>query len=157
MLSYGEKLLRAYLKRCFPEEAPVFNCRSLGIVNPETGFPLEIDIYYPGLGIGFEFNGKQHKSCIEQRERDKSKRKQCKEKRIELFEIWTATLEQDIYKLIVERIPGIKITKPKRAFINDFLQKAVEYKKNIYSMNKEIKSSTFINRRKKYVRPIDEL
>lgn len=150
MLSYGEKLLRSFIKRCFPGEDQLFNFRGTGIINPDTQMPLEIDIYLPNIKVGFEFHGRQHKTDQYQRYKDKEKRKQAKALGIELFEIWTATLEQDLYELIRERLPKtIKVTKPKTTFRIQFLERVKEYKKNIYSMNKTLKSSSFVRRRKK--------
>ncbi|MGL5716014.1 hypothetical protein [Cetobacterium sp.] len=150
MLSRGESLLRAFVKRCFPSYRKVFNCRETGIINPDTGFPLELDIYLPDIGLAFEFHGRQHRTDEEQRERDKHKRKQCKTLEITLIEIWTDTLTQDLYDIIKKQIkPSVKIVKPKADFLREFKHEAVEYKKNIYKMNKKIKSNTFVKRRTK--------
>lgn len=150
MLSYGEKLLRSYVKRCFPKEKQVFNFRGAGIINPNTGQPLEIDIYLPDIKVGFEFHGRQHKTDVDQRERDNFKRKKAKDLGIHLIEIWTATLEQDLYQLFRDKLPvTIKISKPDVQFRVWFKNKTKEYKKNIYNMNKKIASSSFVKRRKK--------
>lgn len=150
MTSAGEKLLRMYVKRCFPGEIQLMNHRDPSIINPNTGKSLEIDIYLPMIKVGFEFHGRQHKTDESQRERDKIKRRRAKELGIVLFEIWTATLEQDLYEYIRSRLPSdIKISKPDAAFRKFFSAKVSEYKKNIYKMNKTLSSNTFIKRRKK--------
>lgn len=150
MLSYGEKLLRMYVKRCFPKQKQLFNFRDAGIINPNTGHSLEIDIYLPDIKVGFEFNGRQHRTDEGQRERDKIKRKKCKELGITLFEVWAGTFEKDLFSIFKERIPeGIEIKKPKPDFILWFRAQSKDYKNNIYSMNKKIKSNTFVKRRKK--------
>lgn len=150
MLSYGEKLLRMYVKRCFPKQKQLFNFREAGIINPNTGHPLEIDIYLPDIKVGFEFNGRQHMTDITQRERDKIKRKKCKELGITLFEIWAGTFDKDLFEIIKEGLPcNISVKKPPSDFLIWFKAQSREYKKNIYSMNKKINSSTFVKRRKK--------
>ncbi|MGL5718445.1 MAG: hypothetical protein ACRCX2_35905 [Paraclostridium sp.] len=146
MLSYGEKLLRAYVKRCFPKHKQLFNFREAGIVNPDTGFPLEIDIFLPELKIGFEFHGRQHKTDESQRNRDKHKRKQCKELGIKLFEIWALTLTQNLYEKIKEEV-DVFVKKPDAKFLLEFKTAAENYKNNIYKMNKGIKSDSFVRRK----------
>ncbi|MGL5718659.1 MAG: hypothetical protein ACRCX2_36985 [Paraclostridium sp.] len=150
MLSYGEKLLRSYVKRCFPKQKQLFNFRDAGIINPNTGKSLEIDIYLPDIKVGFEFNGRQHKTDESQRERDKIKRKKCKLLGITLIEVWTGTFDKDLFDVFKEAIPDdIKIKKPNSDFLLWFKAQSRAYKDNIYSMNKKIKSSTFVTRRKK--------
>lgn len=139
-----------YVKRCFPKEKQLFNFRGAGIINPNTGQPLEIDIYLPDIKVGFEFHGRQHKTDVEQRERDNIKRKKAKELGIHLIEIWTATMEQDLYQLFRDKLPTtIKLSKPDSQFRVWFSAKTKDYKKNIYNMNKKISSSSFVSRRKK--------
>lgn len=150
MLSYGEKLLRMYVKRCFPKQKQLFNFRDAGIINPNTGHSLEIDIYLPDIKVGFEFHGRQHRTDVDQRERDKIKRKRCKELGITLFEIWTGTFEKDLFSIIKEGLPdGVTAKKPPADFLIWFKSQSKNYKENIYSMNKKINSSTFVKRRKK--------
>lgn len=136
-LSYGENLLRTYLKKCFPKEERIYNHRELGIINHETGKALELDIYYPALKIAFEFQGTQHR-FEEQKKKDKIKKDFCKKNGIILFCIWTNTLTGNIYELIVEKCPHLKVVKPKKVFLSKFNEWAEEYKKNIYKMNKKI-------------------
>jgi hypothetical protein len=149
MLSYGERLLRSYVKRCFPKKQAVYNCRTAGIINPDTGSALELDIYFSDLNLAFEFHGRQHKTDVEQRRRDAFKRASCKKKGITLLEIWTATLTQDIDKLILEKRPELEIAKLGFKFRSAFREKAENYQKNIYKMNQTLKSATFVKRRKK--------
>lgn len=151
--SYGERLLRGFVKKCFPEFEMLNNYRGAGIINPDTMQPLEIDIYIPKLKLGFEFNGKQHMTLETQKYRDKIKRQQCVEKGIVLITLWTASLENFLYERIkkeCEKHGIFCITKPTAKYIREFNYLAHEYKKNIYKMNKEIKSaSTFVKRRTK--------
>ena len=149
MLSYGEKLLRGFVTKCFPKQKRLLNYRGAGIINPNTSQPLEIDVYFPNIKLGFEFHGRQHLTDESQRNRDKIKRKQCKEKGIVLIEIYTSNLEDDLYNKIKEKCDehNIKITKPTNTYIHEFNILAHNYKNNIYKMNKKIKSKTFVKRR----------
>lgn len=150
MLSYGEKLLRMYVKRCFPKQRQLFNFRDAGIINPNTGRSLEIDIYLPEIKVGFEFNGRQHKTDESQRERDKIKRKKCKEFGICLIEVWAGTFDKNLFEVFKKAIPeSIEIKKPQASFSLWFKEQSQSYKDNIYSMNKRIKSSSFLKRGKK--------
>ena len=49
---------------------------------------LELDIYYPDLNIGIEYQGNYWHSLPEHIERDKRKKLLCKEKGIKLIEVW---------------------------------------------------------------------
>ena len=149
--SYGERLLKGFVKKCFPDCLILNNYRKAGIINYNTSQPLEIDIYIPKYRLGFEFNGRQHLTDESQRERDKIKRKQCKEKGIILITIWTSTLTNELFEKIKLECDNhnIPIKKPTARYIGEFYKLAEEYKKNIYKMNKKIKSSNFVNRRRK--------
>lgn len=147
MLSFGERLLRNYLKKCFKTETVIYNDRSVGIKNPKTNANLELDIFYPNLLVAFEFNGRQHRTDEEQKERDKIKKKECKKLGILLFTIWTKDLNKDLYKDIKAKIlehSGFKISKPNLEFLNLFEEKIEHYKKNIKKLHKNIKSDTFV-------------
>lgn len=148
MLSRGEELLRMFIKRCFPNYKQEYNVRSLGIINPVTKAQLELDIYIPELKIGFEFNGRQHRTDREQAKRDLEKTKQCKQKGIKLIKVWTLTLTNDFYSFLNSKIDEDVMTKPTKKFLNYFQKEADEYKKNIYKMNSKIKSNTFVKVRK---------
>ena len=139
MLSFGERLLRNYLKKCFKTETVIYNDRSVGIKNPKTNANLELDIFYPNLLVAFEFNGRQHRTDEEQKERDKIKKKECKKLGIDL--------NKDLYKDIKDKIlehSGFKISKPNLEFLNLFEEKIEHYKKNIKKLHKNIKSDTFV-------------
>ena len=49
---------------------------------------LELDIYYPELNIAIEYQGNYWHNRPETKERDKRKKKLCKEKGIKLIEVW---------------------------------------------------------------------
>lgn len=150
--SYGERLLRGFVKKCFPKYQIINNYRGAGIINPDTMQPLEIDIYIHELKLGFEFNGKQHLTDEAQKHRDKIKRQQCKEKGIILITIWTSTLENNLYERIRKECEKheIEITKPTAKYIREFNYLAHDYKNNIYKMNKKLKNiKSFVKKRSK--------
>lgn len=150
--SYGERLLRGFVKKCFPNYELIYNYRGAGIINPDTMQPLEIDIYIHKLRLGFEFNGRQHLTDEAQKHRDKLKKQQCKDKGIILITIWTSTLENNLFEKIKSKCDeyNIEITKPTAKYIREFNYLAHEYKNNIYKMNQKLKDNkSFVRRRKK--------
>ena len=91
----SEQLLREVLEEKFGAEFPsVWHNK---IINPETGYRLELDCYNAEKGLAFEYNGAQHYEPVDffggeetykkQLARDAHKRKRCKELGITLFEI----------------------------------------------------------------------
>lgn len=150
--SYGERLLRGYIKKCFPETRILYNYRKAGIINPDTGSQLELDIFIPKFSLAFEFNGRQHMTDEEQRKRDKIKRSKCKSKGIHLITIWTATLEKGLYEKIKKVCDKYKIPiqKPSKKYIREFEELASQYKYNIYKMNQKLKGKKqFIKRKRR--------
>lgn len=148
--SYGERLLRGFVKKCFPNNQLYYNYRGAGIINPDTNQPLEIDIYIPKYRLGFEFNGRQHMTDLNQKHRDQIKKKQAKEKSIILITIWTSTLENALFEKLKSECDkyNIPISKPTNKYIREFNFLAHEYKNNIYKMNKKLKGkSNFVKRR----------
>ena len=151
MLSFGERLTRKYLKKCFTTEEVIYNFRGAGIINKDTGMPLELDIFYPNLNVAFEFNGRQHKTDLEQKERDKIKKKECKKKGILLFTIWTNDLKTDMYKDIKEKVLnhcGFKIKTPSSTFLKLFEETSEQYKTNIRKLHRKIKNDKFVKVKK---------
>ena len=57
------------------------------IINPLTGYKLELDIWIPSLNKAIEFNGKYWHSSEEVKIRDIEKQKQCNKKGIKLMTI----------------------------------------------------------------------
>lgn len=151
MISFGEKLLRKYLKWCFPQEVVKYNFREADIINPNTGKQLELDIYYPKIKVAFEFNGRQHKTDLEQKERDKIKRKECKKKGILLITIWTKDLKHDMYKEIKNKVfdhSGYIISKPNKNTLETFYLAFHEYRTSISKLHRSVKSDKFVKRRR---------
>jgi hypothetical protein len=83
--------LVAVLDKLYPSEERVDQARPDWLINPKTGRRLELDCYYPGLGMAFEYNGQQHYTTISvfqqdenklrlQQERDQIKQSLCRNK-----------------------------------------------------------------------------
>ncbi len=78
--STGQRLLQSML-----EERNIGNV----IYNDRKALNgLELDIYYPELNIGIEYQGNYWHNLPENIKRDKRKRNLCKEKDIKLIEVW---------------------------------------------------------------------
>jgi hypothetical protein len=101
--SYGERCLRAALEAKLKTSFP--NVRHPDIINPDTGYRLELDCYSEALQIAFEYQGVQHYEVCEffggeralqkTRGKDEYKKKRCKELGIKLFEIDDRKLNSD--------------------------------------------------------------
>ncbi len=78
--STGQRLLQKMLEECDIGKV-IYNDRE--ILNG-----LELDIYYPELSIGIEYQGNYWHTLPENIERDERKKKLCKEKGIHLIEVW---------------------------------------------------------------------
>jgi len=77
-----ELQLRDYIQSLISDRLIIFNDRTL--INP-----YEIDIYIPELKLAFEFNGLYwHSDKYKDKNYHNNKHKLCKEKDIELFQIW---------------------------------------------------------------------
>lgn len=58
--SAGEILMKRYLDEFFGGEKHFDNIRPEWLRKGGKGFPLELDRYYPGLRLAFEYQGAQH-------------------------------------------------------------------------------------------------
>lgn len=58
--STGERLMKRFLDEMLPQALVIDNIRPDWLVNPKTGFQLELDRWYPELKVAFEFQGDQH-------------------------------------------------------------------------------------------------
>lgn len=94
-VSSGEAKCMSILKKEFPNYKFI-KCRPKWLINPNTGKPLELDMYNKNLKLAVEFNGKQHvqethrfhknkKDFENQVERDDIKLKICMKRGIELI------------------------------------------------------------------------
>lgn len=77
--SKSELRLKVLLDKVLPTEEYMDNYRPDWLKNPETGYNLELDRFYPNLKIGIEFNGPQHrkKNNEAQWNRDRTKKHLC--------------------------------------------------------------------------------
>ena len=87
-VSKQENELFNYIKKILPKNISIIkNCRS-ELKNPETNYPLELDIYIPHYKLAFEYNGDYWHSkefdCGKSVKRDELKQLLCKEKSIHL-------------------------------------------------------------------------
>lgn len=57
--SHGERICRLFLEIIFPDYAFV-KTRQLAWLRGLKGWPLELDMYCPELGLALEYNGQQH-------------------------------------------------------------------------------------------------
>jgi len=71
--SLAEKLLRLRVREQYPDLDIKYNYRPNWLVNPKTGYKLEIDVALPELKVGYEFDGRYHFTLTEQKERDLQK------------------------------------------------------------------------------------
>jgi hypothetical protein len=116
--SSGELLLREILKFNIDNNNVLYNYRGLGIINPKTGYELEIDIYYPDYKLAFEFQGEEHfkttsftnkETLKEILFRDSVKENFCKENGILLIKIKALDLNAYIGRFKDEVVPGLKL------------------------------------------------
>ena len=98
--STGQRLLQKILKD-YIQDKVIYNDRK--ILNG-----LELDIYYPDLNIGIEYQGNYWHSLPEAIKRDKRKRKLCEEKGINLIEVWDNDFLKDQDSIIKDLIKNIR-------------------------------------------------
>ena len=119
----GEEIARSIFQNATGQ---IFSkTRSLNwLVNPETGYKLELDGYCSELNIAFEHQGSQHYGnhrLIEQNDRTPIKRKLCAENGIELIEVPSITENFGITTAIDFITSQLKILglKPKPVYLKD--------------------------------------
>lgn len=94
--SKGERELYNLLSELFSEYDILYRERYNWLMNPETYYPLELDIFVPDLNLAFEYDGEQHylynslifktkEEFMGLRRRDDFKDKKCKERGITLI------------------------------------------------------------------------
>ena len=84
-MSSGEIELKKYVDNLKIEY--IDNDRST-ILNPISGYHLELDLWFPELNKAIEFNGTYWHSKPEKIERDAMKKQVCEENNIQLLTIW---------------------------------------------------------------------
>lgn len=116
-LSRGEEACLETLQNYYKK--PFYRVRPNFLRNPETGKNLEIDCFNAELGIGCEYNGKQHyhypsfpgdteKAFVKRVKRDLYKIETCKLMGIYLLVVPYTVKEEEIDSFILSRLPGKK-------------------------------------------------
>lgn len=113
-MSKGE--LRCYdaVQRIFPEKT-FSKIRPDWLMNPETGYNLELDLYCEDLKLAIEYNGKQHyhypnafhkteQDFLSQIRRDDFKKRRCDRKGITLIIVPYSVHFNDIESYIVRKL-----------------------------------------------------
>ena len=102
-VSFAELKLRKRLEELFPNETVIYGDRNI-IISEATGFPLELDFYYPDLAVAIEYNGTYfHESYdyFEGLTKEEYKTKACADKGITLFHIWdTDDIEEKLQEIV---------------------------------------------------------
>lgn len=104
--SIKEKQLLEYVKTNYPNLNILENNRET-ILNPDTGYGLELDIYIPEIKFAIEFNGEYWHTKEKSKNHDKIKREQCEKlnlKLIQIDEIMWDNKQSDIKNLINKEI-----------------------------------------------------
>jgi DNA-binding transcriptional regulator YhcF (GntR family) len=96
-LNKGEAILREWLRLLVAPTEYKYNARPDFLVNPLSGIPLELDIYFYTAAVAFEFDGPQHtitterfpskEELAEQQARDLIKDSLCARHHIKLIRI----------------------------------------------------------------------
>ena len=85
-ISKFESLIREYFRHFYKNEEVIYNHRPDWLKNPNTGYNLEIDIYFPNLKLGIECNGGLHE-LDDQIKRDVIKQELCNKEGVNLISI----------------------------------------------------------------------
>ena len=108
-----EPLLYRHLCNLFGESLVDFNYYHPEIVN-HTGRRLQLDVWIPSINLAFEYSPKSTHSTSAVIERDKIKKKRCKELGITLIslnETWDGSLDI-VRSEIMDRRPELTLKKP---------------------------------------------
>jgi len=101
-------ILESYFNKSFPSIRPDW------LINPTSGYPLELDCFNEELGLAFEYDGELHDKDVaffnnissKQRERDIIKDRLCKEHNITLIRISYKDKKQ-LKKSVLEALDGL--------------------------------------------------
>lgn len=121
-ISQGESKMYNTLCKAFPTET-IEQTNKTELINPETNYPLELDIYFPKYKLAIEYNGIRYhahpdyykaEDVIDGRkvediwERDKLKKELCKQKGIQLITVWENEWSMKTYQnVLIRRISSI--------------------------------------------------
>ena len=104
-----EREIKDYIRLLNENIRIISNTKDL-LINPNTGYKLELDIYLPEYNLAIECMGRyihNYNKFPEKEERDKLKVILCKEKGIELIQVWEDNIDEGKQK-IKERLLGDK-------------------------------------------------
>lgn len=116
--SKGQRECREILEDLYNK--PFTQQRPDWLINPETGYSLELDCYNVQLGIAIEYNGEQHYSFPNgiqktrsefdaQQRRDKYKIKLCEEKINLIIVPYTSRTISEKKKFIIQQLSDLKL------------------------------------------------
>lgn len=121
-VSMKESKMYEVLTSKFPNEI-IEQTNKSELINPETGYPLEIDVYFPKYRLAIEFNGIRYHAhpdyyketdTIDGRlvseiwKRDELKKKLCEEKKIKLITVWeNEWCSKTIQNILIKTIQNI--------------------------------------------------
>ncbi|ABF82063.1 hypothetical protein MIV033L [Invertebrate iridescent virus 3] len=119
--SRGEVECRRFLETTF--RVPFPKARPAFLRNPITGNNLEIDCFNPTIGLGVEYNGKQHyafndffhrnkEAAMNQQYRDELKRRMCHENGVVLIEVPYTIKLSDIGPFLYARLKNLGFIAP---------------------------------------------
>lgn len=104
-ISASEKKMKKYLDKMYQDCEYLDNVRPDWLINPKTGWSLELDRYYPALRIAFEFQGLHHRDDEYQRYKDRIKKKTCKNKKIRMVWIMSEDIKSfEKFKIVVNNV-----------------------------------------------------
>jgi len=120
--SAGQELATEMTEFLVPDGDLIRNAEMVGLVNPETGGQMHLDLYLARYKVAIEFHGPQHERVTElypdpeklkaQRRRDELKREWCRRRGIRLIEITAEDL--DFNRLIELLGPHVRLNTSKR-------------------------------------------
>ena len=108
--AYGEKYTKAIMEIMFNEK--FVHCRPEWLINPKTGYRLELDMYSEKLALACEYQGSQHakyskkfhgsvEKFHEQQVRDKEKLNICDKREIKLLYVPYTVKSSKIHEYII--------------------------------------------------------
>lgn len=120
--SLGQEIATEMTLFLVPDGDLIRNAEMVGLVNPETGGQMHLDLYLARYKVAIEFNGPQHERLTElyadpealeaQRRRDELKREWCRRRGIRLITIRAEDL--DFKRLIELLAPYVPLNTSKR-------------------------------------------
>ena len=116
--SKTEDQVKRALDQIMGKERYINNYRPFWLKNPDTGWNLELDRYYPDMYLGIEINGPQHYYSKRQRERDRQKRELCEKQGVKLLIIDCKKAHAGLMKVLDYIVERKKTGVPRRVVDN---------------------------------------